>query len=199
MPIFGAQKTGSPTHLISQTYEATLRWLGRTFARTEPMYGESAGASAWPLRQWCMASKWLLMFPTCVIDRIRLKCWVRVARRGCSSRDAHAGDRRGNGLVGAANFRRRLGLQVPGIEVTGPAAQQDKDARLLGGTAAKSSVAIDARGNHPRQAQSQGADPAGLEKSAARDQGGPLSPVARAKDSSQLPRNTSGGCRKTLL
>ena len=52
-----AQKTGSPTHLISQTYGATLRWLGRTFARIEPMYGESAGASAWPLRQWCMASK----------------------------------------------------------------------------------------------------------------------------------------------
>ena len=67
--------------------------------------------------------------------------------------DAHAGDRRGDRLVGAANLRRRLGLQVPGIEVAGPAAQQDEDARLLGGTAAKSSIAIDARGNHPRQAQ----------------------------------------------
>ena len=49
------------------------------------MYGASAGAPAWPLRQWCMASKWLLMFPTCVIDRIRQKCWVSLARRGCSS------------------------------------------------------------------------------------------------------------------
>ena len=65
--------------------------------------------------------------------------------------DVHAGDRGGDGLVGAANFRRRLGLQVPGIEVAGPAAQQDEDARLLGGTAAKSSVAIDGR-HHARQA-----------------------------------------------
>ncbi len=64
VPIFGAQKTGSPTHLINQTYDAMLCRLGRTFARMEPMYGESAGAPAWPLRQWCMASKWLLMFPT---------------------------------------------------------------------------------------------------------------------------------------
>ena len=39
-------KTGSPTHLISQTYDATLRWLGRTLASTEPIYGESAGALA---------------------------------------------------------------------------------------------------------------------------------------------------------
>ena len=91
--------------------------------------------------------------------------------------DAHAGDRRGDRLVGAANFRGRLGLQVPGIEVAGPAAQQDEDARLLGGTAAKSSVAIDARRNHPRAPESS-ADPAGLEKSAAGDHGGPLSPVA---------------------
>ena len=62
-----------------------LRWLGRTFDRMEPMYGASAGASAWPLRQWCMASKWLLMLPTCVIERIRLKCCVNLARRVCSS------------------------------------------------------------------------------------------------------------------
>jgi hypothetical protein len=55
--MFGAQNTGSPTHLISHTYEATLCSLGRTFDSTEPMYGESAGASAWPLRQWCIASK----------------------------------------------------------------------------------------------------------------------------------------------
>ncbi len=114
------------------------------------MYGASAGASAWPLRQWCMASKWLLMFPTCVIDRIRLKCCVRRGQPRMKLADAHPGDRRGDGLVGAANFRGRLGLQVPGIEVTGSAAQQDKDAGLLGGTAAKSSVAIDARGNRPR-------------------------------------------------
>src|SRR5208337_1307623 len=63
VPMFGAQKTGSPTHLISQTYDATLRWLGRTFASTEPMYGESNGALGSPLRLLCMASKWLLMLP----------------------------------------------------------------------------------------------------------------------------------------
>src|SRR4051812_7165218 len=83
--MLGAQKTGSPTHLISQTYEATLRWLGRTLARIEPMYGESSGAPAWPLSRWCMASKWLLMLPTCVIDRIRDQWFVILARRGWSS------------------------------------------------------------------------------------------------------------------
>src|SRR5215212_10152007 len=83
--MLGAQKTGSPTHLISQTYDATLRSLGRTFDSTEPMYGESAGAPAWPLRQLCMASKWLLMLPGCVIDRIRAKSLVILASRVFSS------------------------------------------------------------------------------------------------------------------
>ena len=121
------------------------------------------------------------MLPTCVIDRIRLKCCVKRGQARMQLADAHAGDRRGDRLVGAANFRRRLGLQVPGVEVTGPAAQQDEDARLLGGTAAQSSLAIDARGNHPRQAHGQGADPAGLQQSAARDPRGRMSLVARQK------------------
>src|SRR5436190_668876 len=59
--------------------------------------------------------------------------------------DAHPGDRGGDGLVGAADLRGRLGFHVPGIEVAGPAAQEDEDAGLLGRTAAKSPVAIDAR------------------------------------------------------
>jgi hypothetical protein len=38
VPMFGAQNTGSPTHLMSHTYEPTLRWVvGRTLARIAPM------------------------------------------------------------------------------------------------------------------------------------------------------------------
>ncbi len=49
------------------------------------MYGASLGAPAWPARQWCMASKWLLMLPTCIIVRMTAMCFVSGARRVCSS------------------------------------------------------------------------------------------------------------------
>ena len=62
-----------------------MRWLGRSLASMEPMYGASAGAPATPLRQLCMASKWLLIGPVCVIDRIRQKCLAWSARRVFSS------------------------------------------------------------------------------------------------------------------
>ena len=164
-----------------------MRWLGRTLARTEPMYGASAGASG-------LAAQAVVHGVEMVADvadvRHRPDQAEMPGQRGQARvqlADAHAGDRRGDRPVGAANFRRRRGLQVPGVEVAGSAAQQDEDARLLGGTAAKSSLAIDARRNHPRQAQSQGADPAGLEKSAARDQGGLLSLVAQRKTHRSFP------------
>src|SRR5206468_3723481 len=85
VPMFGAQNTGSPTHLISQTYDATFFSLGRTLANTDPMYGESCAAPACPARLLCMASKWLLMLPGCVIDRMSAKCLVSLAIRGWSS------------------------------------------------------------------------------------------------------------------
>src|SRR5215469_16125041 len=92
--------------------------------------------------------------------------------------DLHPRNRGGDGLVGAANLRRRIGLHVPGVEVARSATQKDKDAGLLGRTLANSSVAIDTRGNHPRQAPGQGTDPASLEQPSAGDHDGPLSPVA---------------------
>ena len=36
MPMLGAQKTGRPTHLMSQAFEIMLRSLGRYLATTEP-------------------------------------------------------------------------------------------------------------------------------------------------------------------
>lgn len=92
------------------------------------------------------------------------QAWVQFA-------DAHAGDRRGNRLVRPADFRRRCRLEVPGVEVAGPAAQQDEDARLLGSAAATRLIAIDARRHHAGNAQIQQAQAAGLEKATARDRG----------------------------
>ena len=93
--------------------------------------------------------------------------------------NAHARDRCGNRLVRAANFRRRCRLQVPAVEVTGSAAHQDKDAGFFGSAAAQSSLVIDSRCHCSRQAQTQSAEPSGLEKSATRDQGGLLSRIAQ--------------------
>src|SRR5262249_10523460 len=43
VPMFGAQNTGSPTHLISHTYDAMFFSLGRTLDSIDPMYGASCG------------------------------------------------------------------------------------------------------------------------------------------------------------
>src|SRR5436190_21727132 len=83
--MFGAQNTGSPTHLMSHTYDARLFWLGRTFARIEPRYGESCGALCWPDSRLCIASKWLLMLPGCVIERMSANLFAIFASRGCNS------------------------------------------------------------------------------------------------------------------
>ena len=186
VPIFGAQKTGSPTHLISQTYEAMLRRLGRTFARMDPMYGESAGTR--------LAAQTVVHGVEVVADvpdmghgadetEMRRQTGQTLVQLG----EVHAGDRRGNGLVRAANFRGCRGLQVPRIEVTGPAAQPDQDAGLLRGTAAETSFALQAGRDRSRATESQGADPTGLEKLAARDQGGLLSLVAGRKTHRSVP------------
>src|SRR5262245_52562792 len=109
--MFGAQKTGSPTHLMSHTYDAMFRCVGRTLASTEPMYGESCAAPACPARLLCMASKWLLMLPGWVIDRMSAKCLVSFAIRGCSSLMRIPGTAVAMGLygprisAGAAGFR----------------------------------------------------------------------------------------------
>ena len=43
MPIFAAQKTGSPTHLISHTYEATVRWRGSNLRQDGTDVGRVGG------------------------------------------------------------------------------------------------------------------------------------------------------------
>ncbi len=93
--------------------------------------------------------------------------------------EAHPGDGRGNRLVWAADAVRGIGLQVPGVEVAGSAAQQDEDARPLGRAAAETLLAIDPCGDHARHGQVQGAEPASLEKPAAREQGGGGPPGGR--------------------
>ena len=63
MPMFGAQKTGGPTHLISQALETMLRLLGLCLATNEPRYGWSSVTPSctrlvdWPLSRLCIASK----------------------------------------------------------------------------------------------------------------------------------------------
>src|SRR3954454_14686417 len=83
--MFGAQNTGSPTHLISHTHDARLFLLRRTFDRMEPRYGASCGALCWPASRLCIASKWLLMLPGCVIERMSVNWLAIFAIRGCSS------------------------------------------------------------------------------------------------------------------
>jgi hypothetical protein len=93
--------------------------------------------------------------------------------------DAHTGHGGGNRPIRAPNSLRRCGLQVPRIEMTGPATQQDEDARLRGSTAAQCLFAIDARRNHARKGPMKNADAAGLEQLAARDHSGRLPLGAR--------------------
>ena len=81
--------------------------------------------------------------------------------------DAHAGDRRGDRPIRAANFRRApSGFRSQVSRWLGPPHSRTKmhDFR---GAAAEPAVGIDAGGHRPRHAQRQGADAAGLEKLAA--------------------------------
>ena len=60
------------------------------------------------------------------------KCSVSLARRVCSSLMRMPGTVVAIGLYGPRISAGAFGLQVPGVEVARPAAQQDEDARLLG-------------------------------------------------------------------
>src|SRR3954452_3083011 len=84
--------------------------LGRTLARTDPMYGASCGAPACPARLLCMASKWLLMLPGWVIDRIRANLLVSFAIRVCSSLIRMPGTAMAIGLYGP-----RISSGAPGL------------------------------------------------------------------------------------
>ena len=132
------------------------------------MYGESAGAPAWPLRQWCMASKWLLMLPTCVIERIRLKCAGQLGQPRVQLADAHAGDRRGDRLVGAANSAGAAGFRSQVSRWLGPPHSKMK---MHDFSVERTRLRPVVAGQH-NAGNAQKAKPAGLEQSAARDRGG---------------------------
>jgi hypothetical protein len=85
--------------------------------------------------------------------------------------DAHPGDGGGDRPIRAANALGRLGLGVPGIEMTRATAQQQKDARLVRRPVAQGSLTIDPCRHQPRRAECQRADAAGLEESASRNGG----------------------------
>ena len=81
--------------------------------------------------------------------------------------DAHAGDLRGDRLIGAADLGRGRRLEVPRVDVAGSAAQQDEDARLVGGASARRAHRIDAGRHRAGQAHVEEAGPAELEQPAA--------------------------------
>ena len=81
--------------------------------------------------------------------------------------DAHARDGRGNRPIGAANAIGCIRLEVPGVEVARPTAQEHEDTGLLRRDATRGLV-IDARRHHPRKGHRHGADPAGLKQLTAR-------------------------------
>src|SRR5688572_10907172 len=89
--MFGAQKTESPTHLISQALETRFRLLGLCLATNEPRYGWSSGMPCWtrltdwPLSRLCMASKWLLIAPGWVMELISVNWSVSLASSVCIS------------------------------------------------------------------------------------------------------------------
>src|SRR5690349_1107152 len=89
--MFGAQKTGGPTHLISQAFETMFRLLGLCLATTEPRYGRSSGTPwatrwfDWPLSRLCIASKWLLIAPGCDIELISVNWSVSCESCVCIS------------------------------------------------------------------------------------------------------------------
>jgi len=88
--------------------------------------------------------------------------------------DPHARYGRGDRLVGSADFGRGIWLQIPSVEMTGTAAEQDEDARFLGRPIA--TLRINASRHETGEAQAQRTGPGKLEESATRDRAGGVSP-----------------------
>src|SRR5262249_38069171 len=84
--------------------------------------------------------------------------------------ELEAGDGGGDGPVGPADLLRGIGLEVPGVEVTGPAAEPEEDTGLPGRASAHRSILVHTGGNQLRPGETHGTDPAGLEQPAAREQ-----------------------------
>ena len=77
--------------------------------------------------------------------------------------DAHARHLGGQGLVRSADRVGRVGLHVPGIDVARSAAEQEEDARLLGGHGFAAGVQLVAAPDRSRQAQRKRAQATGDE------------------------------------
>src|SRR5438874_4308432 len=84
------------------------------------MYGESDGAPAWPARLLCMASKWLLMLPGWVIERMRANLLVSFAIRVCSSLMRMPGTAVAMGLYGPRISAGAAGLRSQVSRWLGP-------------------------------------------------------------------------------
>src|SRR5262245_20098949 len=83
---------------------------------------------------------------------------------GVQLADPHPGDLRGDRPVRPADLVGCAGLEVPGVDVAGPATEQDEDARPLGGATGEPAAGLDAGGNDAGHADREGANSPGLEE-----------------------------------
>ncbi len=115
-----AQKTGSPTHLISQTYEAMLRCVGSNL-------GQDRADVRRVCRRLGLAAQAVVHGVEMIADvsdvRHRADQAELPGQRGQARiqlGETHAGNGRGDGLVGAANFRRAPGFRSQVSRWLGP-------------------------------------------------------------------------------
>src|SRR5262249_55633738 len=83
---------------------------------------------------------------------------------GVQLANPHPGDLRGDRPVRPADLVGCPGLEVPSIDVAGPATEQDEDARPVGGPAGQPATGLGAGGDGAGQADREGADTPGWEK-----------------------------------
>src|SRR5262245_34902044 len=118
---------------------------------------------ACPLSRWCMASKWLLMLPTCVIERTRVKCRVRADSRGCSSLSRIPGTFEAIGLYGPRISSGAPGLRSQVSMWLGPPQSRTKmhDRSVA---PPETAAGLDAGGDGAGPAHREGADTPGLKE-----------------------------------
>ena len=98
---------------------------------------------------------------------------------GVQLADPHPRHARGDRLVWTANRVRCVGLEVPRVEVTRPAAQQHEDARLVRRALPESALDVEAGGDESRRAERQCSRGPRLQGRTSRHAGSSLSPAAQ--------------------